>query len=135
MEKLNEILARQLPHFKNIEPDCSISDALCRMSTYNTEYLIVTDKADNFLGLITEHDVASKALFLNKSLTDTRVIDILNTKLPFADAGDTLEQCMTVMKKHHVKFLPVFSNLEFKGIVSTDDILDEAVSHRSEIFD
>ncbi len=135
MEKINEILARQLPHFKNIEPGCSISDALCRMTTYNTEYLIVMDETDNFLGLITEHDVASKALFMNKSLTDTKVIDILNTKLPFADAGDTLEQCMTVMKKHHVKFLPVFSNLEFKGIVSTDDILEEAVSHRSEIFD
>ncbi|MBI5370684.1 MAG: CBS domain-containing protein [Sphingobacteriales bacterium] len=135
MEKINEILARQQPHFKNIEPGCSVSDALCRMSTYNTEYLIVMDETDNFLGLITEHDVASKALFMNRSLTDTRVMDILNTQLPFADAGDTLEQCMTVMKKHHVKFLPVFSNLQFRGIVSTDDILDEAVNHRSEIFD
>ncbi len=135
MEKVNEILARQLPHFKNISPSCSVSDALCRMSTHNTEYLIVIDEKDNFLGLITEHDVARKALFMNRSLTDTKVNELMNTKLPFADADDTLEQCMNVMKKHHVKFLPVFSNLSFMGIVSTDDILAEAVNHRSEIFD
>jgi CBS domain-containing protein len=135
MEKLNQILSRHLPHFKSIEPGCSIRDALCRMSTHNTEYLIVMDEKENFMGLITEHDVARKALFMNKSLNETRVKEMMNTKLPFADANDTVEQSLYTMKKHHVRFLPVFRNMSFIGIVSADDILEEAVKHRAKIFD
>lgn len=135
MEKLNQILSRHLPHFKSIEPGCSIRDALCRMSTQNTDYLIVMDEKENFMGLITEHDVARKALFMNKSLNETRVKEMMNTKLPFADANDTVEQSLHTMKKHHVRFLPVFRNMSFIGIVSADDILEEAVRHRGLIFD
>lgn len=135
MEKINEILARQLPHFRSISPKSSVSDALCRMSTQNTDYLIVMDEKEQFLGLITEQDVARKALFMNRSLDDTHVREIMSTKLPFADAGDTVEQCMNVMKKHHVKHLPVFQHFKFMGIVSTDDILDEAITRRVAIFD
>ena len=118
MEKLNQILSRHLPHFKSIEPGCSIRDALCRMSTQNTDYLIVMDEKENFMGLITEHDVARKALFMNKSLNETRVKEMMNT-----------------MKKRLVRFLPVFRNMSFIGIVSADDILEEAVRHRGLIFD
>ncbi|MBN8688976.1 MAG: CBS domain-containing protein [Chitinophagales bacterium] len=135
MERLNQILARHLPHFKEIAPGCSIRDALCRMSTQNTDYLIVMDEKGNFLGVLTERDVARKALFMNRSLTETHVREIMNTQLPFADANDTVEQCMSKMKKYHVKFIPVFSNMSFAGVISADDILAEAVEKRNVIFD
>ncbi len=135
MEKLNQILSRQQPHFKNITPGSSIRDALCRMSTLNTDYLIVMDVKDNFLGLLTEKDIARKALFLNRSLSETKVKDLMTTQWPFADVNNTVDQCMTTMKEYHVKYVPVFKNLEFIGVVSADDILQEAVKQRREIFD
>ncbi|MFZ1312681.1 MAG: CBS domain-containing protein [Chitinophagaceae bacterium] len=135
MEKVTSILERKQFHFKKISPSCSISDALCRMSSHNTDYLIVMDDNDNFLGLLTEHDVASKTIFLKQPLAKASVNEMMNTRLPFADVDDTVEECMKAMKRYHVKYLPVFKNLVLMGIVSTDDILDEAVSHRNEIFD
>lgn len=135
MEKVTTILSRHQFHFKKISPSCSISDALCRMSSQNTDYLIVMDDNNNFLGLLTEHDVASKTIFMNKPLTKSCVNEMMNTRLPFADVDDTVEDCMKVMKRYHVRHLPVFKNLVLMGIISTDDIIDEAVSHRNEIFD
>lgn len=135
MEKVTEILARKLPHFKLISPDKTISDALCMMSSQNTEYLIVMDDNKNFLGLLTEHDIASKTIFPNRPLSKTFVKEVMNTRLPFADAGDTVEECMKTMKRYNIRYLPVFHNLSFLGIVSTEDILEEALSHRSAIFD
>jgi CBS domain-containing protein len=135
MEKLNQILSRQQPHFINITPGSSIRDALCRMSTLNTEYLIVMDGKNKFLGLLTEKDIARKALFLNLSLTETKVEDLMTTQWPFADVNNTVDECMNTMKAHHVKYIPVFENLEFVGVVSADDILMEAVMQRQEIFD
>jgi signal-transduction protein with cAMP-binding, CBS, and nucleotidyltransferase domain len=135
MEKITEILARKQPHFKKISPSCTINDALCRMSTQNTDYLIVMDDNNNFLGLLTEHDVATKSIYSDQPLTKTQVRQMMNTRLPFADEGDTVEQCLRLMKRHNVRYLPVFSNFHFLGIVSGDDILTEALSHRGDIFD
>ena len=135
MEKVTEILARKQTHFKKISPTCSISDALCRMSSQDTDYLIVMDDNENFLGLLTEHDVATKTIFTNRPLAKTGVNEMMNTRLPIADADDTVEQCMKVMRRYHVRYLPVFNDLIFLGIVSSDDILEEAVSHRADIFD
>ena len=135
MEKLNQILSRQQPHFISITPGSSIRDALCRMSTLNTDYLIVMDSRNHFLGLFTEKDIARKALFLNRSLNETNVHELMTTQWPFADINNTVDECMKTMKAHHVKYVPVFENLEFVGVISADDILHEAVKEREGIFD
>ncbi|HMU47407.1 MAG TPA: CBS domain-containing protein [Chitinophagaceae bacterium] len=135
MEKVTEILARKLPHFRHISPDTSVNDALCIMSTQNAEYLIVVDDNKNFLGLLTEHDVASKTIFPNKPLVNTKVGEVMNTRLPFVRSDDTVEICMKTMIRYNVRYLPVFHNLSFSGVISSEDILEEALSHRTAIFD
>lgn len=135
MEKLNQILSGQQPHFINITPGATIRDALCRMSTLNTDYLIVMDGKNQFLGLLTEKDIARKALFLERSLNDTNVSELMSTKWPFADINTTVDECMKTMKAHHVNYIPVFDNLELVGVISGQDILQEAVRKRERIFD
>jgi CBS domain-containing protein len=135
MEKVSEILERQEPHFRKISPDCTVRDALSRMSTQNADYLIVVDENENFLGLLTEHDIASRSIFAKRPLTKTRVKEMMNTRLPFAEASDTVEQCMRVMGRHNIRYLPVFDNFVFFGVLSSDDILKEAVSVGTDIFD
>lgn len=135
MERISQILSGQQPHFIKIIPGASIRDALCRMSTFNTDYLIVMDGKDQFLGLLTEKDIARKALFLDRSLNDTAVSELMSTKWPFADINTTVEECLMTMKAHHVNYIPVFDNLEFVGVISGEDILEEAVRKREGIFD
>jgi signal-transduction protein with cAMP-binding, CBS, and nucleotidyltransferase domain len=135
MEKVTEILARKQPHFKHISPACSVDDALCRMSSQHTDYLIVMDDNNNFLGLITEHDIASKRIFEKKPSEKTSVRDMINTNFPLADAEDTLEECMTVMRRFHIRYLPVFNDLSFMDVLSSDDILEEVLKKRTRIFD
>lgn len=135
MENVTVLLDKKQSHFNKISPDCTISDALCRMSCQHTDYLIVMDDDERFLGLLTEHDIASKTIFNNRSITLTKVNQMMNTRLPVADADSTVEDCMRLMKRFHVRYLPVFKNLNFIGVVSSDDIIQEAVSHRLQIFD
>jgi len=135
MENVTTILARKQAHFNKISPNCSVSDALCRMSGQHTEYLIVLDDDENFLGILTEHEIATKTIFTNHSISKTTVKEIMNTNLPVADAGHTVEGCMQLMRRFNVRYIPVFDNLNFLGVISTDDILQEAVSNRTAIFD
>jgi CBS domain-containing protein len=135
MENVTVLLSKKQSHFNKISPNSSISDALCRMSCQNTDYLIVVDDDEKFLGLLTDHDIATKTVFANKSLTSTKVKQMMNTRWPVADADNTVEECLKLMSRYNVRYVPVFKNLSFLGVVSTDDILQEAVSHRSKIFD
>ncbi|MGK2861470.1 MAG: CBS domain-containing protein [Chitinophagaceae bacterium] len=135
MENVTVLLAKKQSHFNKISPNCTISDALCRMSCQNTDYLIVMDDDERFLGLLTEHDIATKTIFNNRSITLTKVNQMMNTRLPAADSGDTVEDCMCLMKRFNVRYIPVFNNLNFLGVVSSEDIIQEAVNHRFQIFD
>ncbi len=135
MENVTVLLARKQSHFNKISPNCTISDALCRMSCQNTDYLIVMDEDERFLGLLTEHDIATKTVFNNRSITLTKVNQLMNTRWPVADADDTVEDVMLMMSRYNVRYVPVFKNLNFMGVVSSEDILQEAVSHRNAIFD
>jgi CBS domain-containing protein len=136
MEKVTAILDKKQTHFNKISPDCSISEALYRMSGQkNMEYLIVVDDDEKFLGLLTEHDVARKTLLSRLPIENTSVQSIMNTRLPFADVEDTVEHCMRLMKRYNTRYLPVFDGFRFRGIISGDDILEEAVYSRAGIFD
>ena len=135
MENVTVLLAKKQSHFNKISPNCTISDALCRMSCQNTDYLIVMDDDERFLGLLTEHYIATKTIFNNRSITLTKVNQMMNTRLPAADSDSTVEDCMRLMRRFNVRYVPIFKNLNFLGVVSSDDIIQEAVSHRLKIFD
>ena len=134
MEKITSILAKKETHFQTVSPGSSAHTALSRMCHENLDYLIVMDDG-NYIGLVTEHDITTKAIIANRQLAKTKVSDIMNNRLPAATTDDTVERCMQLMRQHHVRYLPVFEIHSFRGIVSSEDILEEAVNNRMEIFD
>ena len=134
MEKITSILAKKEPHFHTVSPGSSADTALSRMCHENVDYLIVMEDG-KYVGLLTEHDITSKVVITAKQLTKTMVCDIMNKGLPAATTDDTVERCMQLMRQHHIRYLPVFEIHSFRGIVSSEDILEEAVNNRMEIFD
>jgi CBS domain-containing protein len=134
MEKITIILDRKQIHFKSVSPLCMVSDALGRMNCEKTDHLIVMDEDENFLGIITEHDIASKSLSAKLPASQTMVKQIMNTHLPVAFTEDTVEECMQSMQHYHVKLMPVFEGHKFKGIVTTEDLLYQAVWHGNKMF-
>jgi len=135
MEKITSILDRKEAHFHTVSPECFITNALQQMHCENVDYLVVIDDEERFLGILSDHDIASKALFGGKSLNKTFVRDVMNNHLPVATTEDTVEKCMRTMRQHNVRFLPVFEGFNFRGVVSSDDIIHEIVANRMDIFD
>lgn len=134
MEKITTILAKKTPHFHTIHPCATVKKALSQMCCENVNHLLVMDQG-RFMGLITEHDVSVKVLNENKDPSLITVESVMCKNFPAATTEDTVEHCMKTLQQHHVNFLPVFENFNFKGIISTEDILEEAVFSREGIFD
>jgi CBS domain-containing protein len=134
MEKITSILNRKEAHFHTVSPDTMIADALHQMHCENVDYLVVIDDS-RFLGILSDHDITSKVVFGRKSLHNSTAREVMNTNLPVATTYDTVEKCMRTMRQHNVRFVPVFDGFEFKGVISSDDIIHEIIANRFEVFD
>lgn len=134
MEKITAILIRKPRNFNSIPPTASVRDALSQMCAENTDHLLVMED-DRLMGIISEHDITSKAMLSNISLKNQWVKDIMNHSLPTITTNDSVERCMKLMQQHNIRFIPVFDGFNFAGIVSADDILQEIMFSREDVFD
>jgi len=135
MEKIANILARKYPHFHTITPQSTVAQAIRQMQCENVDYLIVLDDKENFRGIISDHDIASKAIMKKKNLNKLKVSEVINSQLPMATTNDSVEHCMQLMLQYKTRHIAIFENFSFCGVVTGDDIIEEAVSHRHEIVD
>ena len=135
MERITSILNRKETHLHTVSSESLVTNALQQMRSENVDYLIVINNDERFVGILTDHDVATKIIFGKKSLNKALVREIMNTRLPVVTTDDTVEKCMRTMRQHNVRFLPVFDGFDFRGVVSSDDIIHEVVESRMEVFD
>jgi CBS domain-containing protein len=133
MERIADVLARKYPQFNTVVPDCLVSDALYQMCSENVDYLIVLED-DKFEGIISDHDIASRILFENRPLNKIAVREFMSRTLPVAPSDTSLEQCMQLMERYNVRHLAIFDHFNFKGVVSTYDLMHEALHNRSAAF-
>ncbi len=134
MERVADVLCRKYPQFNTVTPNHLVSEALYQMCAENVDYLIVLEN-DRFSGIVTSSDIANKVLFSDKPLNQVRVQDFMNTNLPVATLNDSIEYCMQLQERYKSKFLVVYDHFDFKGVVTSQDLMQEALSKRSTIFE
>ena len=100
----------------------------------NVDHLIVLDN-DKFMGIITDHDIATKVLFDERPLKNIQVREFMNRTLPVATSDDSLEHCMQLMERYNAKHLAVFDSFIFRGVVSAQDLMQQALSKRQATFE
>lgn len=130
MERIADVLGRKYPQFNTVVPDCLVSDALYQMCCENVNFLIVLED-DKFQGIITDHDIAGRILFENRPLNRIKVKEFMCKTLPVTTPDTSLNQCMQLMERYNVRHLAIFNRFEFKGVISSDDLMHEALTNRT----
>jgi CBS domain-containing protein len=134
MERIADVLARKYPQFNTVIPQCLVSDALYQMCSENVDFLIVLEN-DKFQGIISDHDIAGKILFEHRPLNKILVKEFMSRTLPVATPDASLEHCMQLMERYNVRHLAIFDKFEFRGVVSSYDLMHEAFSRRSAAYE
>ena len=105
-----------------ISPDDSVLSAIYTMSRRGVGCLaVVSDHA--LLGLITERDYARKVLLAGRSSQDTHVSEVMSDALITVRPKTTTAECLSRMTAETVRYLPVLSDGELVGMLSSGDIL------------
>ncbi len=133
MEKVADLLARKHPQFNTVSIACLVSDALYQMCSENLDCLVVLSD-ENFKGIITHYDIASKILFENRPLNTITVEEFMNVSLPVQSPEASLQACLQMMEMYNVRHIAIFDQLEFRGVVSTYDLMQEALNRPESYF-
>lgn len=134
MKKVQDIFARKGRNTVHIHPDATVLDALRLMADRNIGSVVVLHH-DQYLGLMTERDYSRKVILLGKSSGDTRVRDIMTTDLPRISSEHSLEDCMQLMSNKNIRYLPVFDQGRYAGIISINDVVRETISSQQETIE
>ena len=134
MEQVADLLTRIYPQFNTASATSLVSDALYQMCSENVDYLIIMENG-KFMGIITDHAIASKILFENRPLNQIEVRDYMNTSLPVVTPETSLHNCMKLMERYNVRHLAIYDQFDFKGVVSSYEIMQEVLHKRSALLD
>ena len=74
-------------------------------------------------GIFSERDLMIRVVVGGMDPTRTAVREVMTEDPLTVAPNDPLETCMTLMKRHNFRHLPVCSGRELKGVVSLRDIL------------
>ncbi len=110
-----------------VEEQVPIQQAAQLMSRMNIGALVVMDAA-KVVGILTQREMVNALSGHGWRISDLRVADIMRSHLVKVAPQDRMRDVMTLMTRHRVTHLPVFSSNTLAGIISIGDV----VKHRLE---
>jgi CBS domain-containing protein len=117
---ISDLLRNQVTVFAEVQQ--TVLEAVKLMVQHNIGAVPVL-KEGQLVGIFSERDLMSRVVAEGKDAAHTKVSAVM-TEDPLTIApNDTLETCMTLMKRHGFRHLPVCSGREVKGVISLRDIL------------
>lgn len=131
MHHVSDILETSTREPVWIEPLASVHDALKTMSDENIGALLV--QIDDYLvGIVSERDYVRKVILDSHAAKTTKVSEIMATEVVTVAPEDTVVHCIALMRKHHIRHLPVVVAGKAVGIISLRNLFLDVIHEKLE---
>ena len=100
-----------------ISSNATVLAALQKMAEANTGAVLVSED-EKIVGIFTERDYTRQGEIKGRHAKDTIVKDVMTVQLVMVKPETTLQECAELMRKYHVRHLPVLEKSRVVGIVS-----------------
>ena len=131
---VGSILDRKSHQLWFIEATATVYDAISLMAQKNVGALPVM-KDSRLLGMISERDYTRKVILQGRVSRETLVADIMTKDVITVSGSDSVEDCLELMTKNHVRHLPVMDGDSLTGLVSIGDLVNWIILAQSNAID
>jgi CBS domain-containing protein len=114
-----------------VSPSDTVYRALQLMAENNTGAVMICD-GDHFVGIFTERDYCRKIILMGRSSVNTPIQDIMTKKMITVCLDSTLEECMELMTKYHIRHLPVQDEDRLVDLVSMRDVMEAIIAFKQD---
>lgn len=131
MATVRQILAeKKHPQIFTITPERTTYEALQIMAERDIGAVAVMDHG-KLVGLLTEREYARRIVLEGKKSRNTPVRETMQAKVLVVDPDQTVEDCMTLMTDHHIRYLPVIEEGRFIGLISMGDVVKTVIAQQA----
>ena len=134
MATVKQILQDKGHEVWSVGPELSVYDAIAMMADKEVGALVVMD-ADKLVGVFTERDYARKVVLQGRSSKDTRIRDIMTSRVAYARPDQSVEECMAVMTEKRIRHLPVMEGEQMLGIISIGDLVKAIIEEQQHVIE
>jgi CBS domain-containing protein len=137
MQRARDLLKSKTKEVWSISPKSTVFEALKIMGEKEIGALIVMDKKDKVVGIITERDYARKVILKGKNSRETLVSEIMTPSgKMYTVTPDTLvEDCMVLITGKRIRHVPVFDGGKYVGLISIGDVVKSTISQKDMLIE
>jgi CBS domain-containing protein len=121
-EIVSQIMTR---HVVTISPNRSALDAALLMKENRISSLIVQDKDNKSLGIITERDFVKRVCAEDKKSSEVKISELMSKIQTFAEPETPVDVAVQRMINNRIRRLPVISGGNVVGIITVTDLAKE----------
>jgi CBS domain-containing protein len=137
MQRVRDLLKSKTKEVWSISPKSTVFEALKIMGEKEIGALMVMDKKDKVVGIITERDYARKVILKGKNSRETLVSEIMTPSgKMYTVTPDTLvEDCMVLITGKRIRHVPVFDGGQYIGLISIGDVVKSTISQKDMLIE
>ena len=134
--QVGDVLRKKTARVATVRMNETVAIACQLMRSSNISALVVKDvvrtEGNTAVGMFTERDVVRAIAEHGAAGANLKVSQLISVQeLISCSPTDTLEEVRHVMKRHHIRHLPVIDNYSLIGVISMRDVstaFDEAAT-------
>jgi CBS domain-containing protein len=129
MKTVRDLLEAKPREIWSITPDETVYQAIVLMAERGIGAVLVVE-GERLVGILSERDYARQVILKGKSSKDTRVREIMTTKVIHVTLDKTMDDCMAIMTNSRIRHLPVMKEDKLHGILSIGDVVKAVISEK-----
>jgi CBS domain-containing protein len=111
----------------SIETESTVLEAARYMMEQRIGALPVLRNGE-LVGIFSERDIMNRVVAVGRLPGSTKVSEVMTAKPKAVDVGESVENCLYLMREFGFRHLPIVDGKELKGLVSSRDILLRYIS-------
>ncbi len=127
MLKIRDLLKVKGNQVWSITPETSVLEALQLMTEKQIGALLVLE-GEKIAGIISERDFVHGVAEKERCIVNTTIYEYMTPKVITVSPDQTVEDCMQLMTREHIRHLPVVEKDKLVGMISIGDIVKEIIS-------
>ena len=127
---IGAILGQKSGNIFSVTPEMTVHDAVAMMDEKNVGALLVME-GEKLVGMLSERDYTRKVMLRGKKSADTKVSEIMSSKLSVTHPNEGVEECLRLMTDKRIRHLPVVDNDKVIGVISIGDLVKHVISCQS----
>jgi CBS domain-containing protein len=124
---VRQILQSKGGNIWSVGPHATIFEALILMAEKDVGAVVVVE-GGKLVGIFSERDYARKVVLKGRSSKDTEVAELMTPDVFYVHPDQTIDECMALMTKRHIRHLPVLDGDDLVGIITIGDAVKAVIA-------